>query len=161
MATKDELIQGIEVLIREGSRLATDVRPDQWDNIVDLDGWKSKEVLAHVASVGGLVQPMVSGMATAAPGADAMAALNINQLNAAMVGQRAGKTTEELVAELETAYRGVIEFIRTAPDDMLAKTATANGYVDVPVSDLVNRMVVMHGLAHIYSVYSSVFNSKP
>ena len=88
MATKDELIHGVELLIREGGRLATDIRPEQWENIVDLDGWKSKEVLAHVASVGGLVQPMVSGMATAAPGADAMAALNLDQLNAAMVGQR-------------------------------------------------------------------------
>ncbi len=160
MATKEELTRGVELLIREGTRLGSDVRAEQWDNIVDFDGWKSKEVLAHIASVAGLVQPMVSGMANAEPGADAMGAVNIDQLNAAMVGQRATKTAEELVAELETNYRGVIEFIRTAPDEMLAKTATANGYIDVPVSDLLNRMVVLHGLAHIYSVYSSIFNTK-
>jgi hypothetical protein len=29
--------------------------------------------------------------------------------------------------------------------------------VDVPVSDLIDRLVVLHGLAHIYSAYAATF----
>ena len=53
MATRDELVGGIEMLIRECRRLATDLRPEQWEGVVDLDGWKNKEALAHIASIGG------------------------------------------------------------------------------------------------------------
>src|SRR5262245_31200320 len=82
MATREELISGVEMLIREGRRLATDLGPQQWDQVVDLDGWKNKEVLAHVASIGSLVPQMASGFAGAGPGTDAMASIDIDQLNA-------------------------------------------------------------------------------
>jgi hypothetical protein len=157
VATKDEIIRGIEQLIQESHRVAHDLRPGDWEQVVDLDGWKNQEVLAHIAGVGGMVQPLAGGIANAAPGADAIAGVNIDQLNASIVAARAGKQPKELAAEIETSYRGVIEFVKNAPDDLLAKKATAGGYVDVPVGDIIIRMVVLHGLAHIYSVYSSIF----
>lgn len=156
MATKEELTKGLELLIQEGHRLANDLSEAQWEHVVDLDGWKSKEVLAHVAGIGSLVVPMVGGLATAAPGADAMASVDIDQMNAGIVASKAGKSAKELAAELETSYRGVIDWLKTVPDDTLAKRATVRGYKDVPVSDLVNRMVILHGVGHIYSVYSSI-----
>ena len=85
-----------------------------------------------------------------------MAGLDINQLNAAWVGARAGKSTAELADEVATSYAGVIEWLKTAPDDLLAKRINAMGYKDVPLSDILVRMVVLHGLAHIYSVYSGI-----
>ena len=159
MATKDELVSGVELLILEGQRLASDLSDAQWQQVVDLDGWKSLEVLAHIAGTGGLVVPMAGGLANAAPGSDALGGVDIDQLNAGIVASKAGKTAKELGAELEAAYRGVIEFIEKAPDETLSMRATAGGYKDVPVSDLLNRMVVLHGLAHIYSVYSSIMNA--
>ena len=160
MATKDELISGLKMLIQEGRRLAADLSDIQWERVVDLDGWKSKEVLAHVAGIGALVVPMVGGLANAPAGADAMAAVDIDQMNAGIVASKAGRSAKELADELETAYGGVIDFVKNAPEETLAKRATARGHKDVPVSDLVMRMVVLHGLGHIYSVYSSVFFSK-
>jgi hypothetical protein len=160
MATRDELISGLEMLIREGRRLATDLGPQQWEQVVDLDGWKNKEVLAHVASVGSLVPQMAGGFASAGPGNDAMASIDIDQLNAAMVGQRAGKSATELADELESAYIGVIKFVREAPDELLTTRVTARGHKDIPMSDIMNRMVVLHGLGHVYSVYGSVFAAK-
>jgi len=159
MATKDELIRGIETLIQEGNRLAADLRPEDWDKVVDIDGWKNQQVLAHIAGIGSMVQPLAAGLASAAAGADAMAGINIDQLNAGIVAARADKPAKELAAELETAYRGVIDFVKNADDATLAKPANAGGYTDVPLSDLINRMVVLHGLAHIYSVYSSIFTA--
>jgi MFS superfamily sulfate permease-like transporter len=156
MATKQEIISGIEFLIQESKRMTASLTPDQWAKVVDLDGWKNQEVLAHISSIGTVVVPMASGFANAAAGADALAGANIDAMNAAFVSARAGKTAAELTDEVATSYAGVIEWLRNAPDDLLAKRTTAMGYKDVPVSDLLMRMVVMHGIAHIYSVYSGI-----
>jgi hypothetical protein len=156
MATKAELTSGIEMLIQEGHRLANDLSDAQWEHVVDLDGWKSREVLAHIAGIGGVVAPLVNGLANTPVGTDAMASVDIDQMNAGIVASKAGKSAKELAAELDTAYRGVIEFIKKAPDETLAKRATARGHKEIPVSDLVMRMVVLHGLGHIYSVYNSI-----
>lgn len=156
MATKEELTKGLELLIQEGHRLANDLSDAQWEHVVDLDGWRSREVLAHVAGIGGLVAPLVGGLASAPAGADAMASVDIDQINAGIVASKAGKSAKELAAELETAYRGVIDFVQSAPDETLAKRATARGHKEIPVSDIMMRMVVLHGLGHIYSVYSSL-----
>lgn len=160
MATREEVINGLSMLIQEGHRVANDLTDAQWDLVVDLDGWKAREVLAHIAGVGGMVVPMVSGIAAAPAGSDGFAGIDIDQINAGVVASKAGKTAKELADELETAYRGVIDFVKNAPDDVLAKRVTVAGYKDVPVSDIAIRMVVMHGLAHIYSVYSSVMNAR-
>jgi hypothetical protein len=159
MATKEEIINGISMLIQEGHRVANDLTDAQWALVVDIDGWKANEVLAHIAGIGGIVVPMMGGIAGAPAGTDTFAAIDIDQINAGVVAARAGKTAKELADELETAYRGVIEFVKTAPDDVLAKRVTVAGYKDVPISDIAIRMVVMHGMAHIYSVYSSVMNA--
>lgn len=160
MATKEQIIQGVELLIQESKRAATSLTPADWARTQDMDGWKNNEVLAHVASVGGLVAPMVQGMTSAPAGTNAGASVDINALNAAMVGQRKDKTIDELANEISESYAKVIEFVRGASDEMLATKATFQGYVDVPVSDLLIRMVVLHGLAHIYSAYSAVFDQK-
>lgn len=160
MATKDELVRGIEILIAEGRRLGTDLTDAQWETVVDLDGWKNREVLAHVAGIGAVVVPMVQGLSATPAGADAMAAVNIDQMNAGIVAANAGKSASALADELAKNYGAVIDFIRSAPDATLAAHATAGGYRDIPISDLLMRMVVLHGLGHIYSVYSSIFFSK-
>jgi hypothetical protein len=159
MASRDEITRGLELLIQEGHRVANDLTPVQWDLVVDLDGWKAREVLAHIAGTGGLVVPMVGGMADAPAGSDTLGSIDIDQLNAGIVASKAGKSAKELADEIEVAYRGVIEFVKNAPDDVLEKRITVRGYKDVPISDIAVRMVVMHGLAHIYSVYSSVMNA--
>jgi hypothetical protein len=99
MATKDEIIHGVELLIQEGRRVANALTPDDWARAQDMDGWKNNEVLAHVASVGGLVAPMVQGMANAPEGTNAGATVDIDALNAAMVGQRTDKSVNELADE--------------------------------------------------------------
>jgi hypothetical protein len=156
VATKDEVVRGLELLIQETKRLGDSLTPEQWAKSQDFDGWKNTETLAHVASVGTLVIPMSTGFANAPAGSDAGAGIDINQLNAQLVGARKDKSVGELVGEAETAYRGVIEWVKGAQDDMLARPVTFGGYVDVPLSDILVRMVVLHGLAHVYSAYAAV-----
>ena len=123
MATREQIISGIELLIQESQRVAESLTPEDWARTKDMDGWKNNEVLAHVASVGGMVAPMVQGMANAPEGANAGASIDIDQLNAAMVGQRNDKSVADLAEEVRSSYTTAIEFVRTAPDDLLTKKA--------------------------------------
>ena len=160
MATKEELIKGMELVIQEGHSIARRLTEDQWSAVVDIDGWKSKQVLAHVASVGSIIVPFASNMANAEPGADLAAGLDVNQMNAGLVGAREGKSPQELAQELETGYRGAIEFIKTAPDDLLNKKVAFRTMTDTAVSDVIATVVVMHGIAHFYSAYDAIMNPK-
>ena len=158
MATKQDLIGGYEFLIQEARRIAASLSADDWTKAVDHDGWKNTQVLAHVAGIGSIVVPMVTGMSSAPAGTDVGAAMNIDEMNAGIVAARAGKTPAELAEEVATAYGAVIEWVRGAADDVLEKRATFQGYKDVPISDLLQRMTVLHGLGHIYAAYSAVMN---
>jgi hypothetical protein len=157
MATKEELTNGLEMVIRESRRLATDLSPEQWQGVVDLDGWKNQEVLAHIAGVGSVVVPMSGGLLSGAPINLTMD--TVDQMNAGFVAQRAQKSPADLADEVETAYRGIIEFIKGAPDDALARNASVGGYRDIPASDILLRMTVLHGIGHIYSVYIGIFTA--
>ena len=159
MATKSELTAGLEFLIQESKRLAGSLSEADWAKAEDMDGWKNTQVLAHVAGVGTIVVPFLTAMGNAPAGADTTGGTDINALNATLVGQREGKSPAELAEEVEKGYRGVIEFVRTAPPDLLERHATAGGHKDLPISDLMMRMVVLHGLGHVYSAYAAVFNN--
>lgn len=156
MATKQEMINGLEFLIGEAQRIASVLRDDEWTLAKDSDGWKNTQVLAHVASVGSIAVPFMSQMGTAAPDANVAAGLDINVLNAQLVAARDGKTAQELADECATNYRGIIEFIEKSDEAMWQQPRTIMGYTEVPMGDIFMRMVVLHGLAHIYEAYSAV-----
>ena len=156
MTTKQEVIDGIEFLITEGKRLGDMMPAEGWAKVQDNDGWKNTEVLAHIAAISSIVVPFVTNMANAGSDANAGAGLDIDALNAGLVGARAQKSVDELVAEIETGYRGVIDWAKQQPDDFFAQKRSFAGYQDVPLGDLAMRMVVLHGLSHIYSAYTAV-----
>jgi hypothetical protein len=153
-ASTQELIGGLEFLIQEGRRIGGALDDAGWAKVVDgADGWKNKEVLAHVAGIATIVAPFMENIGNAAPGVDSGAGADINALNAGLVGARADKTVPQLVDELAANYQGVIDFVKSKPDDFWAQKRTFAGYKDVPASDLVMRLVVLHGLGHIETAY--------
>ena len=156
MASRQELIGGLEFLVQEGKRIGSALDDAQWAKVVDgADGWKNKEVLAHVAGIATIVVPFMQNMANADAGADSGAGLDINALNAGLVGARASKSVPELVNELTANYAGVIDFVQGQPDDFWAQKRTFAGYKDVPASDLLMRLVILHGIGHIDSAYAA------
>jgi mycothiol maleylpyruvate isomerase-like protein len=155
VASKQELIGGLEFLIQEGKRIGGAFDDAAWAKVQDGDGWKNKQVLAHVAGIGTVVVPFVQNMASADATADAGAGLDINALNAGLVGARADKSVPELVDELAANYRGVIDFVKGQTDDFWTQKRNFGGYTEVPVSDLLMRLVVLHGIGHIDSAYAA------
>ncbi len=159
MASREEVIGGLEFLIQESKRLGAQLSEADWGQVVDMDGWKNKQVLAHIAGISSIVVPMVSSFTNAPAGTNAGAGVDIDALNAGIVGARADKSVDDLVNEVATGYAGVIEFVRGAPEETLAKPITFAGYKDVEVSDILMRMVVLHGLGHVYASYSAVMSA--
>jgi hypothetical protein len=154
MATKTELIGGLELLITESKRVGARFSEDEWARAAEEAGWTNREVLAHIAATGGIAVQLIGGMASAPAGTDLGANLDVDALNAQFVTARAGKSIPELVSEVDASYRGVIDFLRGAPDDLLEKRATIGGYADMTVSDIAMQMLALHGLAHIYHAAS-------
>jgi hypothetical protein len=149
MATKEELTNGINVLITEAKRIGARLTDEQWAAAGNEGGWTNRQILAHVAGVGSMVVPFVSSIADAPPAADG-AGFDVDAMNAQIVGQRADKTVPQLIDELAANYTGVINWLRTAPDDLLDRRASFAVYQDLALSDLAMQVVVMHGIAHLY-----------
>ena len=156
MAAKQELVGGLEFLIQEGRRIGAAFDDAKWSTVVDgLDGWKNKEVLAHVAGIGTVGIPFLQNMVDAGPASDGRANLDLDALNASLVAARAEKSVGELVDEIATTYGSVIEFVKSKPEDFWSQKRTFGGFKDVPISELGMGSVVLHGLGHIYSAYAA------
>ncbi|MEX2247938.1 MAG: DinB family protein [Dehalococcoidia bacterium] len=162
MATKTEVIGGLEFLIQEAKRIGapgSGLTEEQWaiQNHDDGGAWNNREVIAHIASVGAIVVPFMGALASAPEGADLMSGMDIDAMNAQNVTQRADKSVADLVAEIETTYKGVLEWARGVPDDVLAKKVSLGGHKDIPLGDQLFRMIILHGVGHIYSCYGASF----
>lgn len=156
--TGADLVRGIEFLIQEARRIGENLGDAHWDKTESMDGWKNRQVLAHLAGIGTIVVPFATNIAAAQPSADGGQGVDIDALNAGLVAARADKSVPQLVEELATAYAGVIDWIKAQPEDMWSQPRTFAGYRDVPMGDIFMRMIVLHGLGHIYASYSTVMN---
>ena len=157
--TGTDLVRGLKFLIQEAQRLGENLGDEHWDKTESMDGWKNQQVLAHLAGIGTIVVPFAQNIVAAAPSANSGAAIDIDALNAGIVAARAGKSVPDLVAEVAAAYNGVIDWITAQPETLWEQPRTFKGYRDVPMGDIFMRMIVLHGLGHIYASYSTVFDS--
>jgi len=113
MAANDErevLIQTLDTTVREGlgffGRLA--------DTPVRVGVWGPKEVLSHLLFYHQLA---IEGMKSIrGGGAPYKMDAHVDQLNARAVAREAGRTIEELIADIQRAHRDLLEEGRLAPD---------------------------------------------
>ena len=155
----EDVVRGLEFLIQESRRLAENLGEEHWDKTESLDGWKNRQVLAHVAGIATIVAPFAQNLVAAGESANAGEGVNIDVINAGLVAAREGKSPKELADEIATAYAGVIEFVKQQPADLWDQRRTFGGYKDVTLGDIFMRMVVLHGIGHIYASHSTVMNS--
>jgi hypothetical protein len=156
MATRDEVAGSLQVLINEARRIGARFTDDEWAAEGDEAGWTRKQVLAHIAGVGSMVVPFASSLANAGQGANLGENFNIDAINAQIVAQRADKSVAELVAEIESAYGAVIDYVGGAPDSLLETPVEFADFRGITLAEIVNQMVALHGIAHIYHAASRV-----
>ena len=112
-------------------------------------GWTPKEIYSHLAAVAGVVPQMGGALSSMPDGADIVAGMDINAMNAQAVGGMASMSFPQVMEAFETNYRKLIDYVRELPDDLLNQKRRF--FTEpIPVSDILSNILVLHGLHHVY-----------
>ena len=152
MATKEEIIDGLELTLSQGKRTTSLYAEGEWD-WKRASGWTPKEVYAHLAAVAAIVPQMAQGLGTAPEGADIAGGMDINAMNDQAVASMRSMPPEQVMQAFETNYRKLIDFIKETPDDLLKQMRSFLSE-PIPVSDILASTIMLHGLHHVYEANS-------
>jgi hypothetical protein len=148
MATREEIVAGLELTVAQGKRTTSLFAEGEWD-VKRACGWTAKEVYSHLASVAALVPNIAQGLMNAPEGKDIAEDMDIDEMNAQAVAAMASMTPEQLMAAFEANYGKLIDFVKSLPDDQLnAKRRFISD--TVPVSDILAQAIMLHGIHHVY-----------
>lgn len=153
--TREELVGGLRMLAREGSRLAATFTADDWKRTVhDEDGgWNVKQIYCHLAATAEVVPALAGRLAESKEGDDTAAGLDLDAFNAQQVAAREGLGEPELIKAYEQSHQKLIEFAQGLPDEQLQQRRRfAND--EGTVAELMQLIIVMHGLSHVYHAAS-------
>jgi uncharacterized damage-inducible protein DinB len=154
MTTREQLIDGFRMIIREGLRTTRDFGPDDWKYVVhdEEGGWNVKQVYCHLAATADIVPGFVGALAQAQEGQNTAASLDIDALNAQGVAAREKMSEPELMEAFKTSHEKLIEFLQGVPEEQLEQRRRF-GTLEAPVADHMATLV-LHGLSHIYHAQS-------
>ena len=154
MATREEIIAGLELTIGQAKRTTSLFAEGEWD-WKRAAGWTPKEVYGHLASVAGMVPGLGQALLNAPEDRDLLQGMDVNQMNAQAVGAMASMTPQQVIQAFETGYRRLIDYVKSVPDEQWdARRRLASE--PVPVSDILGNAVMLHGLHHVYEAASRV-----
>ena len=151
MTTRDELIDGLRAVTRTAQRVTSGFSAEDWNVQAhgEENGWNRKQVFSHLTAAAEITPGFAGGLASAGPGTDALAGLDINAFNAQQVAAKSALDSQALMKAFQSAYDGVIKFAQEAPEETLQHEARF-GTLEAPVIDIIDTVLVMHAMAHIY-----------
>jgi len=148
MATREEIIAGLELTVAQAKRTTSLFIEGEWDSERGC-GWTPKEVYSHLASVAAMVPSLAQTLIDAPEDKDIADGMDINEMNSQAVAAMASMTPEQVMAAFEGNYQKLIDFVKSVPDDQLsAKRRLISDAV--PASDILANAVMLHGLHHVY-----------
>jgi hypothetical protein len=153
MATREEIIAGLELSVTQAKRTTSLFAEDEWNSKRPC-GWTPKEVYSHLASVAALVPNLAQGLMAAPEDKDIAEGMDIDQMNARAVAAMAAMTPQQVMAALEANYAKLIGFVKSLPDEQLN---VKRRFISdaVLVSDILANAIMLHGLHHVYEAASS------
>ena len=152
MATKEEIIAGLEMTISQARRATSLFAAGEWD-WKRAAGWTPKEVYAHLAAVADMVPNFAKAMLSAPEDRDIAQGMDVDQMNAQAVGAMASMTAEQVMQAFETNYRKLIDYVRSVPEEQWSTKRRLLSDL-IPVSDILANGVMLHGLHHVYEAAS-------
>ena len=154
MATREEIIRGLEFTIDQAKRTTALYADGEWD-WQRASGWTPRQTFCHLAAVAGIVPQLGQGLLGADENADIAAGMDINTMNEQAVSSMASMTPEQVMEAFETNYRKLIDFVQSLPEEqMQAKRRFMSEAI--PVSDIVANIVMLHGLHHVYEASTRI-----
>jgi hypothetical protein len=155
VTTRDELVSGLQTVLREGSRIMSGFGPDDWKKkVLDEGGtWTRKQAYAHVTAVAEVTPGLLGGLAGSG-GNDVAASMDIDAFNAQAVSAKESLSEQDLMAAYKTGFEKLIDFVKTMPEEQLAAKAKF-GLQEGTVAEVVDSLLVLHSMAHIYGAGGS------
>jgi hypothetical protein len=149
MATKEELLNGLQFVPQQAKRVAgiLDSQGD-WDT-KRSQGWTPKEMFTHVAVTAGMIPAMGPGMIAAPESAELTAGLDIASMNAASVGSMASMDSGQIVETLTANYAKLSDWVKGLTDEQLQGKHTFLT-MSLSAADLLMTLTVMHSVHHVY-----------
>ncbi|MCH8949735.1 MAG: maleylpyruvate isomerase N-terminal domain-containing protein [Chloroflexi bacterium] len=159
MTTRDELIDGFRMIIREGQRTTANFGPDDWGYTVhdEEGGWTVRQLYAHLTGVAEIMPGLVGALAQSAEDQNVVANVNIDDMNAQSVAAKAELSESELMEAFKKAHEAAVKFIQEAPDEQLQQQRRF-GQIEAPVADLLETFFILHAISHIYHATSRPLN---
>lgn len=149
--TREQLIDGMQMIVREGLRTTKNYGPDDWQYIVhDEDGgWSVKKVYAHLAATAEAMPGLVAMMQQAPADQNPLAGFDLDAFNAQGIAAKEELSETDVIESFTQAYEKLIEFVRGQPDEQLQQVRRV-GQIEAPGADLLQNIVVLHGMSHVY-----------
>ena len=154
MATREEIIAGLEFTLAQAKRTTATFTPDEWDTKRHT-GWTPKEIYAHLAAVSAMVPAFSAGMMAAPENSDMTAGMDINQMNEQSVNAMRGMPPAQIMQALEANYAKLIDFVKSLPEEQL-NVRRSFGPVPMAVSDVLANIVMLHGVHHVYEANTRI-----
>jgi hypothetical protein len=152
MATREEIINGLEFTVAQAKRTTALWPESEWNEKRPV-GWTPKEIYAHLAAVAGIVPQLSAGLQGAPEATDIAGGMDINAMNDQAVKAMEGMSHNQVFEAFEKNYAALIDFIKAAPDEQLqAKRSFLSD--PIPVSDIIASTVMLHGIHHVYEANS-------
>jgi len=152
MATKEEIIAGLELTISQAKRTTSLFAEGEWD-WKRATGWTPKETYSHLAAVAGIIPQLGQGLAGAPESTDISRGMDINAMNAQAVASMASMDAKQVMDTFEANYRKLIDYVKSVPDETLNQKRRFLSE-PIPVSDILANVVMLHGLSHVYEANS-------
>lgn len=158
MTTREELIDGLRMIVREGLRTTKDFGPDDWTYQIhdDEGGWTRKQIYCHLTATAELSPGLLAALANAPEGQDAGAGLDIGAFNAQQVAAREQMPEAELIEAFKASHEKLIEFVQDMPQEQLQQRRRF-GALEAQVGDMMASVLVLHSLSHIYLASTRAF----
>src|SRR4030042_221806 len=148
MASREELIAGLELTVAQGKRTTSLFAEDEWDSKW-LWGWTPKEMYSHLASVAAVVPNLAQGLMNAPEDRDIAEGMDIDQMNAQSVAAMASMTPEQVMKAFEGNYARLVDFVKLLPDGQLTPRRRFIS-ATMLVSDILANAIMLHGIHHVY-----------
>jgi len=152
MATREELVQGLEFTVQQAKRTTSLWSQSEWTS-ARASGWTPKEVYSHLAAVAQIVPQLVQGLQGAGESTDIAQGMDINASNAQAVSATEATEPAQVFQAFETNYSSLIDFVKTMPDDQL-QMKRAFLSESIQVSDILASTIMLHGIHHVYEANS-------
>ena len=152
MATREDIIQALELTVREGKRTTSLYADGEWD-AERASGWTPRQVYCHLAATAKIVPQLGAGLANASEDTDIAGGMDLNAMNAQAVGQMESMEPGQIMQAFETNYAELIDYVKNLPEEQLqAKRRFLSE--SVPVSDILASSIGLHGIHHVYEAFS-------